>query len=76
MAQAGPTVGPLAQGAMTMQTTRTARLFLGRYWFALVLVAALIVSALITAVVNAATGGQPLSGQIGYYIYLPLVYNP
>ena len=58
-----------------MNNTQSAKLDLRRYWFALVLVVALMATALITAAVNAATGGAVLSGQIGYYLYLPLVYN-
>lgn len=58
-----------------MNNMQSAKPGLHRYWFALVLVAALIATALITAAVNAATGGTVLSGQIGYYLYLPLVYN-
>jgi hypothetical protein len=58
-----------------MEKTHSARLFLSRYWFALLLVAALVVTALITAAVNAQIDGEPLSGSIGYYLYLPLTYR-
>jgi hypothetical protein len=58
-----------------MDHTQSVRPFLSRYWFALALVVALVVIALLTAAVNAATGGQALSGSIGYYLYLPLTYK-
>ena len=64
-----------AEGAKRMDHTQSVRLFLSRYWFALALVVALVVIALLTAAVNAATGGQALSGSIGYYLYLPLTYK-
>ncbi|MBC8077202.1 MAG: hypothetical protein H7Y32_14085 [Chloroflexales bacterium] len=58
-----------------MNNMQSVNLGLRRYWFALVLVVALVATALITAAVNAAVGGVPLSQQIGYYLYLPLAYN-
>ena len=57
-----------------MNNVQRAKSLLGQYWFALSLLAVLLVAGLVAAGASAQIGA-PISQQIGYYLYLPLTYN-